>query len=416
MDNSNNKRKRKHRENPDRDDGFSMARPSYKNGAGQQRKGSIYHVRFKDTDSIWRRLPLFTDLQSSKIFARNLVRLVSLKAAGGALDPDLREWSDSIDATKREKLFAWGILSRRFVGAVKPLAEHLNDWRDSIRDDGSTEGNARQRWFRTKGILLDRCGYIRFTEIDPLRVTKQLSNLGLKERTRNHYAAAIRQFGKWMVRNHRATQSPVEGLVNVKVTDDRRRRSLSVEQFTKLLTTTMDGPAKRGLSGWERSTLYHLASETGFRANELRSLTVASFDLDTEPATVALHAGDAKNKRRARLSITPELAARLRTCLQGKSPAAKAFYVPHETANMLRFDLKEAGIPFENDQGEVFDFHALRVQLAANMVRGGVHVRAMQERMRHSSSKLTLDIYSRLSRSEQDETAVEALPRLALGA
>ena len=230
------------------------------------------------------------------------------------------------------------------------------------------------------------------------------------------YAAAIRQFGKWMTENNRCTQSPFTRVGNVKVTDDRQRRSLSVEQFTRLLTTTMDGPAKCGLSGWERSTLYHLASEVGYRASELRSLTVADFDLDTKPATVALKAGSSKNKIGSQMSITPELATRLRACLQGKSPAAKAFYVPGRTSEMLRFDLERSGIPYKNNRGEVFDFHALRVQLAANMVRGGVHVKAMQERMRHSTSQLTLDIYSRLSRTEQDEAAVEALPRLAVGA
>jgi integrase len=162
--------------------------------------------------------------------------------------------------------------------------------------------------------------------------------------------------------------------------------------------------------------LYWLASETGYRAKELRSLTVSSFSLDTDPATVALHAGDAKNKRHTRLSITPELASRMRDLLRSKSPSARAFAVPLKTAEMLRFDLERAGIPFVDDRGEVFDFHALRVQCASSLARANVHVKVMQERLRHSTSKLTLDIYSRLSQSEQDATAVEALPRLALGA
>lgn len=73
-------------------------------------------------------------------------------------------------------------------------------------------------------------------------------------------------------------------------------------------------------------------------------------------------------------------------------------------------------IPYIDEQGEKFDFHSLRVQCASSLARAGVHVKVMQERLRHSDSKLTLDIYSRLSQSEQDAAAVEALPRLALGA
>ena len=407
------KKKRVRRENPHH--GFSLARPSYKNKGCRQRKSSIHHVRFKDTLGIWRRLPLFADHQSSASFARKLVQIVSLKAAGEPLTPDLRRWSDQIDSAKQDKLFAWGVLDRRRVEAVKSLADHLDDWRSSILADGSTEGNAHQRWTRVRKVL-DHCGYIRFTEIGHLRVTRHLASLGLKTRTRNHYASALRQFGKWMVENDRASHSPLERLANIRVTDEQIRRSLTTQNLTKLLRTAMDGPVRRGMTGWERASLYWLASETGYRAKELRSLTVSSFSLDDEPATVALHAGDAKNKRHTRLSITPELAGRMRELLRRKSPTARAFAVPLKTAEMLKFDLDRAGIPFRNSQDEVFDFHALRVQCASSLARANVHVKVMQERLRHSTSKLTLDIYSRLSQSEQDQTAVEALPRLALGA
>lgn len=408
------KKKRVRRENPHH--GFSLARPSYKNKGCRRRKSSIHHCRFKDTDGIWRRLPLFADYQSSASFARKIVKLVSLKSAGESPDPDLCKWADQIDPAKRGKLFSWGILDRRRVGAVKSLADHLDDWKESILAEGSTEGNARQRRFRAKSILLDDCGYIRLAEIDKLRVTKSLASLNLKTRTRNHYTAALKQFGRWLVDNNRASHSPLEGLANIRVTDEQIRRSLTTQTFTELLRTTMDGPMKRGMTGWERATLYWLASETGYRANELRSLTASSFSLDDESATVALQAGSSKNKRRNRLSITPELAGRMRELLRSKSPTAPAFLVPHDTANMLRFDLERAGIPFRNDQDETFDFHALRVQCASSLARANVHVKVMQERLRHSTSKLTLDIYSRLSQSEQDQAAVNALPRLALGA
>ena len=407
------KKKRKRRENPHQV--FSLGRPSYRNKGCRQRKSSIHHCRFKDTDGVWRRLGLFADYQSSTSFARKIVKLVSLKSAGETPDPELCKWADQIDPKKRDKLFAWGVLDRRRVEAVKSLADHLDDWKASILANGSTPDNAHQRWTRAKKVL-DGCGYLRFTEIDPLRVTAYLADLGAKTRTRNHYGAALRQFGRWMVRNHRATHSPLEGLANVRVTDEKRRRSLTTQNLTKLLRTAMDGPARGRMTGWERATLYWLASETGYRANELRSLKVSSFSLDADPATVAVQASAAKNDRYSRLSITPELAARMRELLRDKSPSALAFKMPTKTAAMLRFDLERAGIPYVDEQGEVFDFHSLRVQCASSLARANVHVKVMQERMRHSTSRLTLDLYSKLSQSEQDAAAVEALPRLALGA
>lgn len=422
------KKKRERKENPHHDDGFSLGRPSYKNKGCRRRLSAIHHVRFKDGLGIWRRLPLFTDYQSSASFARKIVKLVSLRAAGETPDSDLSKWADQIEPAKRDKLFSWGVIERRRIAVDKPLAGHLDDWRDSILAEGRTSYHARQRYLRAKRILLDECGYVNLTEIVKLDVTKALSRLKIKAtskaeiprevktRTRNHHASALRQFGQWLVDNDRISRSPLEKIINVPVTDEQLRRSLTEQQLVRLLKVAMDGPPRKGMTGWERSCLYHLASETGYRAAELRSLTAGSFSLDTEPAFVALHAGAAKNKRHNRLSITDGLASRMRELLQGKAPAAPAFYVPSKTAEMLRFDLARAGIPYIDDRGEKFDFHSLRVQLAASMVRGGVHVRVMQERMRHSTSKLTLDVYSRLSRSEQDATAVEALPRLALGA
>lgn len=98
------KKRRERKENPHHDDGFSLARPSYKNKGCRRRKSAIYHCRFKETLGEWRRLPLFTDNQSSAAFARKLVRIVSLKAAGEPLPPELCKWADQIDATKRDRL------------------------------------------------------------------------------------------------------------------------------------------------------------------------------------------------------------------------------------------------------------------------------------------------------------------------
>lgn len=305
---------------------------------------------------------------------------------------------------------------------VKSLTDHLNDWKKAVQAAGSTFRNAQQRYTRAKKVL-DGCDYIRFADIDCLKVTAYLADMDCSKRTRNHYSASLRQFGKWMVRNGKASYSPLEGLVNVAVTDDQRRRSLTIQNFTKLLRVTLNGPKPNvpspvyeGMSGFERSTLYWLASETGYRASELRSLTASSVDLKSDPVTVSVKAGYAKNKKQSKLSITNELASRMRVMLKGKLPTAPAFKMPDKTARMIRFDLEQAGIPYVDDAGEIFDFHALRVQCASSLIRANCNVKVIQERMRHSTSKLTLDIYSRLGQSKQDTAAVEALPKLSLRA
>ena len=116
------------------------------------------------------------------------------------------------------------------------------------------------------------------------------------------------------------------------------------------------------MTGPARALLYRLALETGLRAAELRSLTMASFDLDADPPTVTVAAGYRKRRRDDTLILRPELADDLRAFLRGKAPAAVAFKLPKPNMiiRMLKADLEAAGIPYRDDAGRVADFHALR--------------------------------------------------------
>ena len=221
-----------------------------------------------------------------------------------------------------------------------------------------------------------------------------------------------------MVAQRRASESPVVGLKMLNVQTDRRRlrRALSLDDLLKLLSVTRHGPTRGRTTGPERSLIYWMAAETGLRASELRSLTAGSFDLAATPPTVVVEAGYSKRRRRDTLSLTDDLAAQLRTHLAKKLPSAAAFAIPTQTAEMIRADLKRAGIPYRDPEtGEVFDFHGLRYQCAANLARGGAHPSVMQSRMRHSSVELTMNIYARLGKDGQT-AALDALPRLSAGA
>jgi len=44
-----------------------------------------------------------------------------------------------------------------------------------------------------------------------------------------------------------------------------------------------------------------------------------------------------------------------------------------DAAEMLRNDLKDAQIPYEDERGRIFDFHALRHQFISNLASAGVH-------------------------------------------
>ena len=81
------------------------------------------------------------------------------------------------------------------------------------------------------------------------------------------------------------------------------------------------------------------------------------------------------------------------------------------TAEMLRFDLEAAGIPYETDSG-VADFHSLRGCYISYLVASGASVKTCQTLARHSDPKLTIGIYAKASRFDLN-SAVESLPDLA---
>lgn len=56
---------------------------------------------------------------------------------------------------------------------------------------------------------------------------------------------------------------------------------------------------------------------------------------------------------------------------------------------MLKLDLEAAGIPYRDENGLVFDFHALRCQCPTLMDQAGCSPRHAQRLMRHSSLDLT---------------------------
>ncbi len=80
------------------------------------------------------------------------------------------------------------------------------------------------------------------------------------------------------------------------------------------------------------------------------------------------------------------------------------------TAEMLRIDLKAAGVPYETDEG-VADIHASRGTYISNVVSSGASVKTCQVPARHSDPGLTIGIYAKASLHDISG-AVEALPDL----
>ena len=310
-----------------------------------------------------------------------------------------------------------GVVDRYKEHRKRPLVEHLADFEQSLLAKGATVRHAEQTTSRVRR-LMNACGFKTWTDISASKLQTVLAewrhgDKNLSAQTFNFYLKHAKQFCRWMVQDRRASESPLQHLQGLNVRTDRRhdRRALEPDEVRRLLEATRAAGERFGMSGYERAVLYRLAVETGLRRNELRSLTVASFDLDK--CTVTVEAAYSKHRRQDMLPLRPDTAAELKGFLAGKLPNVRVFSVGDKTCKMIKADLEAAGIPYVDESGRYADFHSLRHTTGSWLAANGVHPSVAQAIMRHSDINLTMSRYTHLFRGQESE-AVAKLPDLSL--
>ncbi len=241
---------------------------------------------------------------------------------------------------------------------------------------------------------------------------------GLSIASSNHHLVALKSFGSWLVKDRRSPENPFAHLsrLNAQVDVRHERRALTPDELSRTIQAAeRSDKSFRGANGSTRAMLYRMAAMTGLRADELASLTPASFDLKADPPTVTIAAGYSKHRREDVLPLHLDLAARLRQWLTerersqddqrailslNRAADAKRERLfpgtwPGKAAEMLRIDLDAAEIAYETDAGFA-DFHSLRHTFISNLVTAGVHPKVAQQLARHSTITLTMDRYAHL--------------------
>jgi len=321
----------------------------------------------------------------------------------------------------------------------KALAEHMNDWLDSLKAKGVSAKQLRQLRSRV-GAVLAAAGAGRLSDLSASAVQTAIGELhraGRSLQTCQHYLRAVKQFSRWLKRDGRIRDDALAHLAGYNAATDRRheRRALDAEELRRLIEAAEAGPPwRRCLSGPDRAMLYRVAAGTGFRVSELASLTPQSFELDADPPTVSLQATASKRRRTDVQPIRQDLAELLRVWLANKPPAAPVWpgRWSDRAAAMLRADLRRARARWirqaqsrperrrrrdsdflakTDSAGRVADFHSLRVSFITLLVKGGVPVKAAQELARHSTPTLTLGTYTKLGVHDLSG-ALAALPSL----
>lgn len=302
---------------------------SYKARDGKTKKARKWYIELRDHLLIVRRVPAFTDKGQSEALGRQIERLVNYKVAGERPDVQLSRWLEGISKKLRDRIVKISLLDRTRASAGKPLLEHLEDFRESLLAKGDTLKQANQVVSRARRIVAG-CKFKTWTDLSASKVERYLVKLrndgdGMSAQTSNFYLQAVQQFCRWMVQNRRATESPLAHLKGLNVRTDRRhdRRALEPDEMRRLLEATVKAPKRFGMSGYERSLLYRFAAESGLRANEIRSLTIGSFDFSK--TTVSVKAGYSKRRRQDTTPLRPDTAAEFKSYFKNKHPNTKVF-------------------------------------------------------------------------------------------
>ncbi|MFC1604312.1 tyrosine-type recombinase/integrase, partial [Planctomycetota bacterium] len=256
--------------------------------------------------------------------------------------------------------------------------------------------------------IVNGCKFRTWDDIRKSAVETYLGRLSISTGYYNLFVQAIKQFCRWCVRENKAEYSPVQFLERLSMPDEEKRQALSYEAVCRLLTATAKAPDRYGMSGLERAILYIVAVQSGLRANELRHLTVGDFD--AKKATLTLKAEYCKDRRGACQFITLALASHLSDYIDGRDGKDPLFGMwSQRTAEMIKADAIDAGLPLIDDKGRELVFHSTRHTLRTELVRCRISESIIDRILRHKPQGIGQRIYTHVSPFEI-RAAIEKLP------
>jgi excisionase family DNA binding protein len=144
---------------------------------------------------------------------------------------------------------------------------------------------------------------------------------GMDHGTAGYYAREIKSFTRWLARRRIAEDmlADLPGASPDQSDHRHDRRTPSEDELRGVIGAAQASPRGfRGLEGRDRAILYATAAASGFRVEELASLTPEAFNLVSDVASVTLRGDVAKNGQTAVQPLPPDLAQALRSYLAGR--------------------------------------------------------------------------------------------------
>jgi integrase len=261
-------------------------------------------------------------------------------------------------------------------------------------------------WQQTLGleVLGDLCDILTQVETAIQRLSQDHRSITV---TQN--AASLAAFCAWCVTHQYLATDPLQALGRLATTPHTHRRAMTVAEIQRLLA----------VAPVHYRFLYETAFQSGLRANEIRSLTLAH--LDRVRLGLRLDAAWTKNRQAsfhplpaqlvedlyafASAGYPQDLYARKVPQWRQALPGEPLLFVPSRPAHALAAHLRRAGIPQHTVEGKL-DFHALRLAYINLVIEAGATVKEAQTLARHAKPQMTMGVYGR-TREERLHQVVE---------
>lgn len=280
-----------------------------------------------------------------------------------------------------------GIIAPKAVrdAAVAALGVLVADYEADLATRELAEKHVHDTTTRLRRMIRE-AGWKIVSDIRADSFVQWRTTLRASAKTKKEYQISLSAFLNWLVKTDRLLLNPLAKLDKVVVSGKqvRESRAFSEDEISRLFAVA----GKRLLA-------YQTLLYTGQRKSEVRALVWGDLHLDEAKPYALFREGTMKDAEKRPVPLRPELAAALRQFRPANVDAAKkVFWFHWPTYDLLRGDLKRAGIAHKDGLGRVVHFHSFRKTWQTLGVRYGVNQRSAQEVLGHSDANLTAKVYT----------------------
>ena len=223
-------------------------------------------------------------------------------------------------------------------------------------------------------------------DIHPDRFIAWRATLTCSAKTKKEYQISLNAFLNWLVDTDRLERNPLAkvGVVETRGKQVREARAFTEAELVRLFAIAGD-----------RLLAYQTLLYTAQRYKEVRALVWGDLHFDGPEPYALFRASTTKDKDKRAVPLKRELADGLLAMRPVDHHADKRlFWWRWPTYDILRGDLKKAGIEHRDALGRVVHFHSFRKTWQTLGVRSGVNQRSAQEILGHSDANMTAQVYT----------------------